>query len=153
MTYIINEIIISTKKATLVILTESDVSTVLTDKSGTTAVTNLSRRITMRVEHLRSLLELSPRLAELLHENLAENDVVLALESRAEDDGDTVVESAHKQRLVGPVVDDGRLVRLALTTLQTLEVLLEDRREAVALEQTRLHRYLFPVLRQRVEVE
>ena len=107
----------------------------------------------MRVEHLRRLLELSPRLAELLHEDLAENDVVLALERRAEDHGDTVVERAHKQSFVGTVVDDGCLVRLPLATLQTLEVLLEDRREAVALEQTRFHRHLFPVLRQRVEVE
>lgn len=107
----------------------------------------------MRVEHLRSLLELSPRLTELLHEDLAENDVVLAFERRAEDDSDTVVERANKQRLVGPVVDDGCLIRLALATLQALEVLLEDRREAVALEQTRFHRHLFPVLRQRVQVK
>ena len=121
---------------------KGDVAAVVAHKR--VRVVELGRRMLVAEEHLRRLLKLAPRLEELLHEHLAEYDVVLALERGAEYDGDAVVEGAHKERLVRAVVDDGRLVaRLAL--LLELEVLLEYGGEAVALEQARLHRHLLPV--------
>lgn len=132
--------------------TESNVASILANKRSADVV-ELGRRRTMRVEDLGRELKSTSRLAELLHEHLAEHNVVFALERRAEYHSDAIVERAHKQRLVGSVVDHRGLDRSTIAPLLTLEVLLEDRGEAVALEQARLHGNLAPILRHLTQVE
>ena len=130
--------------------TESDVASVLANYG--LRVVQLGWRVLVAEQDLWRLLESSSRLAELLHEHFAENNVIFAFECRAEDDGDTVLERAHKQRLVVSVVDDGRLLA-RLTAFLELEVLLEDGGDAVALQHTSLVSELFPVFGQAGQIE
>ena len=105
----------------------------------------------MREQHLGGRLTATPPLLELLHEDLADDDIIVVHEHGGEDDSHTVFRRRHipgreRERskvrgkgawqdshgLLVSVVDDG----CALLTSFSLEfkVLLKDRRKAVPLQ-------------------
>lgn len=108
---------------------------------------NLQRRVSIRIKHLRGILErsLPSCIHEFLEEHFPEHAVRLLLEDRAEDHGDAVVRRLDVDRFFVPVVD---LHELALGPGGTVggcgggfegvlrgEGAFEGRGEGVALEQ------------------
>ena len=70
-------------------LTKSDVASIVSNNR--ISIAKLGRRMLVAKQDLRCLLKLSPGLEELLHEHLAQYDVVFALERGAENHRHSIV--------------------------------------------------------------
>jgi len=129
---------------------ERDVADVVADAG--LRVLQLHRRLSVREEDLRCRLGRFAALFELLHKYFADHYVVLVLEDGREDYSHSIRSRLHEHRLFVPIVDDSPLLAFGSVLLK-LEVLLEDRRETVPLQETRLLDQLFVILRQTLQIE
>lgn len=143
---------------------KGDVSHVVSVGGRLDNVPDLQRRLLLRVEHLRGVLDgSSSSINKLLQKHLSENSIGLVLEDGREDDGHSVVRRSHVDGLLVSVVNSHDLVVGLLGSVQVCTLsssllseriklvkrLLEGSGKRVSLEQCNLVDQLLSLFRVR----
>lgn len=94
----------------------------------------------------------SSTLAQLLHENLAQHNIVVVFEDCAEHNRHTIGFRLHVERLLIAIIDHRKLFTLEAFLLK-VEILFEYARETVTLEHANLLSEFFIVLGNVLEID